>query len=195
MDKQDYLTWASKYDKHQGWASQKEKELGTRFRRLRTMSKDDLIEVARWKFNNDEIKRNRILELVSRNDEDTVKRISSHVFNMPEDDACRINCLLMLEGVSPILASVILTFFDPKRYGIFDSYVWKSLLGNEPPNLYSTINYLRLLTALRKTAAKHNLGVRLIEKSLFKMKLDELGSYEHASRRERSRKQKSRNKR
>jgi hypothetical protein len=100
----------------------------------------------------------------------------------------------MLEGVSPVLATVILTFFDPKRYGIFDAYVWKSLLGNEPPNLYSTMNYLRLITALRKTAAKHNLDVRLIEKALFKMKQDELGP-ERASQRKRSRKQKSRNKR
>lgn len=185
MDKQDYLTWASKYDKNQGWATQKEKELGARFRRLKTMSKTDLIEVVKWK-SNDDTKRDHILELVSRNDEATVRRISSQVFSMPEDDACRINCLLMLEGISPVLASVILAFFDPKRYGIFDSYVWKSLLGNEPPNLYSTVNYLRLLTALRKTAAKHGLDVRLIEKALFKMRLDELGSYEHVSQRRRS---------
>lgn len=191
MDKQDYLAWANKYDKNQGWASQKEKELGARFRRIKTMSKTDLIEVVKWKFN-DDIKRNRVLELVSRNDEATVRRISSQVFSMPEDDGCRINCLLMLEGISPVLASVILAFFDPKRYGIFDSYVWKSLLGNEPPNLYSTVNYLRLLTVLRKTAAKHSLDVRLIEKALFKMRLDELGSYEHASQRKRSTNQTSR---
>jgi hypothetical protein len=54
VDKQDYLTWANKYDKNQGWASQKEKELGARFRRLKTMSKDDLVEVVRWKLNKEE---------------------------------------------------------------------------------------------------------------------------------------------
>ena len=100
-------------------------------------------------------------------------RVSSQAFSMPEDDACRMNCLMMLEGVSPVLASVVLAFFDPKRYGVFDVYAWRALLGNEVPNLFATGNYLKLLLALRKTAAKHNLEVRTIEKVLVQKKLDE----------------------
>ena len=79
----------------------------------------------------------------------------------------------MLQGVSPVLASVILTFFDPKQYGVFDLHVWKALLGNEPPNLFSTSNYLKLLEAIQKTAKKQNLDARTIEKAFFKKNLDE----------------------
>jgi hypothetical protein len=82
---------------------------------------------------------------------------------------------MMLEGVSPVLASVILAFFDPKQYGVFDVYAWRALLGNEVPNLFSAANYLRLLLALRKTAAKHNLDVRTVEKALVEKRLDEAG--------------------
>jgi hypothetical protein len=84
-----------------------------------------------------------------------------------------MNCLTLLEGISPVLASVILAFFDPKQYGILDATIWKALLGNPPPNLLTTQNYLKLLFAMRKTAAKQNLDVRAIDKALYKKSLDE----------------------
>jgi len=180
VDKKDFLKWSAKYDKDQGWLAQEERELGARFRRTKIMSKADLAKVVEWTFKIDEAKRLRVLELVSRNDEGSVLRVSSQVFNLPvDDDACRINCLLTLQGVSPVLASVVLAFFDPKRYGVFDVYAWRGLLGNEVPNLFSTINYLKLLAALRKTAGKHNLDVRTVEKGLVEKKLDETGIIEN----------------
>ena len=184
MEKKDFLKWSAKYDKYQGWFAQVERELGTRFRRLKVMSGADLAEVVEWKFKDDEAKRRRVLELVARNDEASVTRVSSQAFNLTlDDDACRLNCLMMLEGVSPVLASVVLAFFDPKQYGVFDVYAWRALLGNEVPNLFSTANYLKLLLALRKTAAKHNLEVRTVEKALVKKGLDESGVVEKGSQR------------
>ena len=184
MDKQDFLKWSQKYDKDQGWSAQVERGLGARFRKARVMSGADLALVVEWKFKDDEAKRKRVLELVARNNEASVVRVSSQAFNLPGDnDACRINYFMMLEGVSPVLASVILSFFDPKQYGVFDVYAWRSSLGNEVPNLFSTVNYLKLLVALRKTAAKHNLDVRTVEKALVQKKLDEAGVYENRSQR------------
>jgi len=184
VDKRDFLKWSQKYDKDQGWSTQVERGLGARFRKARVMSGADLALVVEWKFKDDEAKRKRVLELVARNDEASVVHVSSQAFNLPGDnDACRINCFMMLEGVSPVLASVILSFFDPKQYGVFDVYAWRGLLGNEVPNLFSTVNYLKLLVALRKTAAKHNLDVRTVEKALVQKKLDEAGVYENRSQR------------
>ena len=184
MDKRDFLKWSQKYDKDQGWSAQVERRLGARFRKARVMSGADLALVVEWKFKDNEAKRKRVLELVARNDEASVVRVSSQAFNLPGDnDACRINYFMMLKGVSPVLASVILSFFDPKQYGVFDVYAWRGLLGNEVPNLFSTVNYLKLLVALRKTAAKHNLDVRTVEKALVQKKLDEAGVYENRSQR------------
>jgi len=184
VDKRDFLKWSQKYDKDQGWSAQVERELSARFRKARAMSGADLALVVEWKFKDDEAKRKRVLELVARNDEALVVRVSSQAFNLPGDnDACRINYFMMLEGVSPVLASVILSFFDPKQYGVFDVYAWRGLLGNEVPNLFSTVNYLKLLLALRKTAAKHNLDVRTVEKALAQKKLDEAGVDENRSQR------------
>jgi hypothetical protein len=40
--------------------------------------------------------------------------------------------------------------------------------------LYTPQNYVRFLVALRKTAAKHNLDARQIDKALYKKSFDEL---------------------
>lgn len=130
--------------------------------------------MVEWKFKNEPDKLQRALELVARNTEDRVQRITSQILSLPQaDDTYRVSCLTTLEGISPTLASVILAFFDPQNYGIFDLSVWKPLLGNAPSGLYTTQNYIRLLTALRKTAAKHNLDARTIDKALYKKSLDD----------------------
>jgi hypothetical protein len=84
-----------------------------------------------------------------------------------------MNCITLLEGVTPVIASIILAFFDPKQYCILDAYTWKALLGNPPAGMQTTQNYLVLLSAIRKTAAKQKLDVRVIDKALFKKGFDE----------------------
>jgi hypothetical protein len=127
-----------------------------------------------WKFRNDHERKARILALVARNDEATIARLSSQALSVPScEDSYRMNCITLLEGVSPVLASIILTFFDPKKYCILDGHTWKALLGNLPPNMKTTQNYLVLLAAIRKSAAKQNLDARVIDKALYKKGLDE----------------------
>jgi non-ribosomal peptide synthetase component E (peptide arylation enzyme) len=166
--------WSRKYDKAYGWQAQRERELGAKFRKNKALSVKDLAAVAEWKFKAEPEKLQRAQELAARNTEEKVQRITSQILSLPNaDDLYRINCLTTLEGISPVLASIILTFYDPARYGIFDQTVWKGLLGNAPPGLYTPQNYIRLLAALRKTAAKHNLDARVIDKALYKKAQDE----------------------
>jgi hypothetical protein len=174
VDKSDYLMWSRKYDKAFGWQAQRERELGAKFRKNKALCCKDLAAIVEWKYKDDSEKMVRTQELVGRNNEERVQRITSQILSLPNaDDNYRINCLTSLEGISPVLASVILSFFDPKRYSIFDLRVWKPLLGNASAGLYTPQNYIRLLIAMRKTAAKQNLDVRVIDKALYKKSLDE----------------------
>lgn len=174
MDKPDYLKWSRKYDKAFGWQAQRERELGAKFRKNKALTCKDLAAIVEWKFIEEPEKSQRALDFVGRNDEEKVNRITSQALSLPQlDDSYRLNCLTTLEGISPVLASVILTFFDPRNYGIFEQSVWKGLLGNAPPGLYTPQNYIRLLVAMRKTAAKYNLDARTIDKALYKKSLDE----------------------
>ena len=174
MNKVDFVLWSRKYDKAFGWEVQRERELGARFRKNRYLSCKDLVAVVEWKFRGAPENLERSLNLVSRNSEEKVMRITSQIFGLPgADDMYRVNCLITLEGISPVLASIVLTFFDPKLYGVFDKVVWKPMLGNAPPGLYTAQNYVRYLAALRKTANKHNLDARIVEKAYYKKALDE----------------------
>jgi len=175
VDKAAFLMWSRKYDKAFGWQAQRERELGTKFRKTKALTQADLVQVIEWKFKDEPEKKTRVIPLVMRNDEATINRLSSQALSIPScEDAYRMNCLMLLEGVNPVLASVILTFFDPKQYCILDVSVWKALLGNPPANVLSTQNYLKLLEAIRKTAAKQNLDVRIIDKALYKKSFDTL---------------------
>ncbi len=174
LDKAAFLMWSRKYDKSLGWQAQKERELGGKFRKAKALTRNDLAQVVEWKLKDEPEKKTRVLELVSRNEEATVHRLSSQALSIPScEDAYRMNCLTLLEGINPVLASVILAFFDPKQYAILDSATWKALLGNPPAGLLTTQNYLKLLEAIRKTAAKQKLDVRVIDKALYKKSLDE----------------------
>ena len=176
LDKADYLLWSRKYDKTYGFLAQRERELGSKFRKKKVMTKGDLVAVVEWLFRNEPDKKARAIEVVNRNSDEGVERISSQVFNLPEgNDLYRMNCLITLEGVTPVLASVILMFFDPKNYGFFDVRIWKLFLGNAPSNLLTIMNYQTLLLSLRKAANKHNLDVRVIDKAIYKKSIDESG--------------------
>jgi hypothetical protein len=165
--------WSRKYDKAYGWQAQRERELGAKFRKNKALSVKDLLSVVEWKFKEEPDKLARAQELVARNSEEKVSRITSQVLCLPQgDDTYRLNSLTTLEGLSPVLDSIILAFFDPKRYGIFDLRVWRPLLGNASAGLYTPQNYIRLLEAMRKTAAKHNLDVRVIDKALYKKSIE-----------------------
>ena len=165
--------WSKKYDKAFGWQAQRERELGAKIRKNKALTLKDLCAVVEWKYKDDPEKLQRGQELVARNDEEKVQRITSQTLSLPSaDDSYRVNCLTTLEGVSPVLASVILTFFDPKKYGVFEQSTWKGLLGNPPPGLFAPQNYVRLLNSLRKTANKHNLDARVIDKALYKKAID-----------------------
>jgi hypothetical protein len=174
VDKADFLMWSRKYDKTFGWQAQRERELGIKFRKNKALTCKDLASIVEWKCKDDTERLARSLVLVARNDEATVNRLSSQALSIPGcEDGYRMNCLTLLEGVSPILASIILAFFDPKQYCILDQYTWKALLGNVPPNMQTTQNYLVLLAVIRKTATKQKLDVRVIDKAFFKKGFDE----------------------
>lgn len=172
MEKEEILHWNRRYDADHPWWTLKEKELGDRFRRARELTKDDLVQVVEWKFKDLKGRKDRILGFITKNDDMRIRRISRDVFNSTLDDSYKIDSLQMLHGVGPAIASTILTFYNPKEYGVFDIHVWRELFGKEPENLFTTENYMKLLKELRRVANLYSLDVRIVEKAYFKKNID-----------------------
>lgn len=80
-----------------------------------------------WKFQGRLLgRRKRILELISRVPDDFVRKVSRESFN-EQGERLRASRLMGryggINGVGPAIASVILAFYDPRNYGVFDIHV------------------------------------------------------------------------
>jgi len=114
----------------------------------------------------------RILGYVRQNEDDVIRDISRSVLRLSSKyDYEKIERLCRIKGVGSSTASVIFTFHDPKNYGIFDVHVWRELFGKDSRPVYTTKACLIFLSELRELANKHDLGVRVVEKALFKKNL------------------------
>lgn len=154
-----------------------EQELGDRFRRTRTVTKDDLSRIVEWKFQGRLLgRRKRILELISRVPDDFVRKVSRESFN-EQGERLRASRLMGryggINGVGPAIASVILAFYDPRNYGVFDIHAWRELMGKQPEDLFTIENLMRFLTRLREEATRLDSDARKVEKAYFKKNLDE----------------------
>jgi len=148
--------------------------LGTRFRSTKKITREDLEQVVKWKFKEMPGRKKRVMGLLAENTDEKIRNVSNQFFSMTSnDDSYKVHTLNKVYGVGPALASTILTFINPKDYGVFDIHVWRELFGEEPKGLFRTANYLKVLVELRKIAKKHQLDVRIVEKALFKKNYDE----------------------
>jgi thermostable 8-oxoguanine DNA glycosylase len=174
VDKEEILKWSKKYDSEHPWWIQKEQELGTKFRSFKKITREDLAQVVEWKFKEMPGRRKRVMSLLAKNTDEKIRNMSNQFFGIPSNhDSTKVHTLNKIYGVGPALASTILTFINPKDYGVFDIHVWRELFGKEPKGLFRTANYLKVLLELRKIAKQYQLDVRTVEKALFKKNYDE----------------------
>ena len=173
LNKEEILNWANLYDKenYEGWVVP-EQELGNKFRRTQEVTKADLMAVVEWKFLGNPVWKNRRLRDVEYIDDNMIREKSNQAFTKAKTDIERVYCL-RCKGVGTAIVSVILTFYNPKEYGVFDRHVWQGLYGDQPSSyfdyeFYGNVgNYVKVLETLRDEATRHNLDVRTIEKAYF----------------------------
>jgi len=171
--KNEIIQWAAKHDEKYYSGIKIEKDLGAKIRAKGELTKNELKELVTWKFEELKGRKKRVLNLIDKNDDNVLRKVSQCAFNIPSEyDKIKIKLLRVFEGIGPSMASVILTFYDPLNYGVFDIHVWRELFGKEDTNLFTTDNYLRLLSKLREISKKYELDVRTVEKALFSMNKD-----------------------
>ena len=172
MEKDDLVNWVKKYEESDyGWSSKCEKEVGFNIRKNKFLTKSDLNEIIKWKFQSLPGRKKIFLGYADKLNEKDLKEDTSTIFK-EKDELKKIELLLRFKGIGISLASVILTFYNPKDYCIFDIHIWRELFGKEPKNFYTIENYLRLLKELRKMSSSCVLNVRDIEKALFQKNLE-----------------------
>lgn len=175
MEKKAIIFWRDKYNKEEDLYNKgEEDELREKFKRNRCMTKDDLVRIVKWKFQERLVGRQkRVLAFMGEVDDKFVKDLSRLAFQI-DSDVKRIKLFCIIDGVGPALASVILTFHNPEDYGVFDIHVWRELFGKEPQDLFTNIKHvIRYFEELRTISNKVKMPARDVEKALFKKNYDE----------------------
>lgn len=84
-----------------------------------------------------------------------------------DSDKTRLKLLTVIDGVGPAIATVILTFFNPKNYGVLDFHAWNAIFQDEK-KIFGEGECLKFINELRKIAREVGLPCRDVEKALFK---------------------------
>jgi hypothetical protein len=167
-NRDEIIGWSSLYNEKQSPSDlQMENEVRSRLRETRELSKADLMKMVSWKFESLPGRKRLVLTRVSSVGEQRI----SEAFRRALDADCertRISELLRLPGIGPAMASVILTFYDPKKYAVLDIHAWRELFGKEPQTLFQGPKCLvKFLKKVRAIAGMHGLDARTVEKALF----------------------------
>ena len=135
--------------------------LSRRLKKARTrgfMERDDLIEVAKWKWRGGRLRR-----LCEKNEDYEVKEVSALAFGT-KSELLRIETLLALHGVSWPMASVILHFAFEDKYPIFDTRAMRAVGGSERYNLERWMEYAKLC---KDKAERCGITMRELDKALW----------------------------
>ena len=173
MNKKEIQFWLKQYNDCQKKEYAKmERELSKIIRRQGFLTKKQLQKLVEWKFGDYPARLKREKQLVQQMNEKTIQETTKLALGSV-DDLTRIMVLYKLKGVRNAVASTILTFYDPKRNGVFDIHAWRELFGKEDRGFWSKPKLLiEYLIAIRKIAQKHQLSARDIDKALYQKNYD-----------------------
>lgn len=175
MNRESIIYWRDKYDREEDQYNRgEEEELRANFQKNKHITREDLIRLVKWKFQGRlEWRQRRILKFLNSVDDEFIIDLSRLAFKA-KDDKKRVKLFCTIDGVGTAVASTILAFYDPEKYGVFDIHVWRELFGEEPKSLFTDMkNIFRFFERLREIALKTKLPCRDVEKALFKKNLDE----------------------
>jgi hypothetical protein len=171
--KKEILYWVKRYNKEEdsGEFKSLERKLGKKLRKTKRLTKPELKKIVAWKFQANLLgRRKRTFNLLKSSSNLKIGEVTKEALEH-RDDSSRVEILTHIKGIGPALASCILSFYDPKNYGVKDIHIERELFGRD---LHGNIkDYLKLLSKLRMLSKKYNLPVRTIEKALFKKNLEE----------------------
>lgn len=166
LRKGEILKILKEYEKEYPTDAQLEKNLGLKIREQNYVTKEDLEEIVIWKFWGIEGRKRSNLNRVSKEDDDYIRKVSELAFKT-KDDRRRVQLLIRISGVGPAVASVILSFYAPKHYGVFDFHAWQEIFAKSDGPNYTVTNVIKFFEKLREEARKYNLSARKVEKAYF----------------------------
>lgn len=159
-DKATLEKYARFYDeRHRGTADESgEIYLRDWFKTHRYLNKAALVAVAKWKAP-------RIIRHCEKNSEKFIEEITRFALGSSNEEV-QIKALMVLDGVSWPVASVILHFAFPEKYTVLDFRALEAL-GLPQPTQYNYGFWQKYCSETRNLSLKTGLSLRVIDKALW----------------------------
>jgi len=160
LTKSDFLKYSQEYDKNYSntFGSVVEAELKKWFEKNKYLNKENFVKLGLWKSK-------RPKKKYEDNSEDLIEEITRFALASDKEEV-KIRSLLILNGVSWPVASVILHFAYPDRYPIMDfRAIWS--LGWEQPKSYNFKFWQKYCDEIRRLSSEFELSMRTIDKALW----------------------------
>lgn len=169
INKTDLLYWLNKYSDNETIEQKTvEQKLTKSFQEKGFADKKEMVELLNWKFETTMKPRlKRELNLIEKIPEEQIIEKTTNAFKI-QNEEYKIEILKSIKGVGNAVCSVVLTFQNPNRYGVFDIHAWRELFGKEDKNYYFTTKALiQFFERLRCISNDTGLTCRDVEKAIF----------------------------
>ena len=171
LDKKELQYWINRYSEtEQRGEKEIEENLTKKFQTQGFANKEEIIELLHWKFGTMQGRLKRELNLIGKEPDLCIIEKTKQAFKSREDlDLEKIKVLKSIKGFGNAVTSVVLTFYNPNKYGVFDIHAWRELFGKETESKdYNTTKaLLRFFEELREISKETGLTCREVEKALF----------------------------
>ena len=173
MDRDEIRRWSKAYDANLPGDARTEKRLSVSIQKKGYVTKKELSDIMRWKFAGDNQKLPRQLRAVAKTEGKQILELTTTALagGASVSEIGRVGILDGLPGVGPKVASVIVTLWDPKMYGVYDFHCWKALAEEglvKSEHEETAEEYIgEYLPALREVAAREGMSVREVEKAYY----------------------------
>ena len=142
-----------------------EQKTGHTIRRTGEVSKEQLQSIIDWKFSEQKHYHAKVTSEIGKLSDEEIKEVTKTAFQM-KHDFYKIKLICAIQGVGPVLASIILAFYDPHDFGIFDHSTWDQLFPEQKRDI-SVKGYLKVLDKMREIASEYQVPVRVIDQALW----------------------------
>ena len=141
-----------------------EQSTGLALRHASALSKDQLSSIIKWRYGDQKHYLSRVSRILENVDDQEIKEVTRTALTL-SSDYYKMTLLCAIPGVGPVLASIILAFYNPHEYGVLDREVWSQLFPDEKADM-SVDGYLKLLERLRKLSREHQVPARVVGQAL-----------------------------
>ncbi len=129
------------------------------------LTKGELKQICRWKSA-------RVINRIKKNSYSKINKITNKAFR-EKNEKKKMELLISLSGVHIPMASAILMFYNPKRYGVIDVRVWlflyklKVVKSNPDGRGFTIKEWIEYLNLLRKYSKLYKVKPRDIERTIW----------------------------